>query len=64
MDNYATPDHVQDALSSNRNELNSTDKNKFEWWGSTVSAVAGLILHGMKESADAFPPLKSVVGGL
>ena len=40
------------------------DESKFKRWGSTASATAKLLLRGVKESADAFPPLKSVVGGL
>ena len=64
MDNSTVPDWIQDALSPNQSKLNTTDKNKFEQWGSTASATARLLLRGVKESADAFPPLKSVVGGL
>ena len=33
-------------------------------WGSTASSSAKLVLRGVKDSADAFPPLKSVAGGL
>ena len=33
-------------------------------WGSTASSSAKLVLRGVKESADAFPPLKSVAGFL
>ena len=33
-------------------------------WGSTTSASAKLLLRGVRDSADAFPPLKSVAGGL
>jgi len=33
-------------------------------WRSTVSAPAKLLLRGVRDSADAFPPLKSVAGGL
>lgn len=33
-------------------------------WRSNVSATAKLLLCGVRDSADAFPPLKSVVGGL
>jgi hypothetical protein len=35
-----------------------------EKWGSTVLASAKLFLYTVRDSADAFPPLKSVVGGL
>jgi len=33
-------------------------------WKSAVSAPAKLLLRGVRDSADAFPPLKSVAGGL
>jgi len=33
-------------------------------WVSTASATAKLLLRGVRDSADAFPPLKSVAGGL
>ena len=38
------------------------DENKSDW--STASASAKLLLRGVRDSADAFPPLKSVAGGL
>ena len=58
------PNQVQGALSSGQVEQNATDENIFELWKSTASATAKLLLHAAKESADAFPPLKSAVGGL
>ena len=33
-------------------------------WRATVSASAKLLLRGVRDSADAFGPLKSVAGGL
>jgi len=33
-------------------------------WKSNASASAKLLLRGVRDSADAFPPLKSVAGGL
>jgi len=33
-------------------------------WKSTASATAKLLLRGVRDSADAFGPLKSVTGGL
>lgn len=33
-------------------------------WKSTAPASAKLLLRGVRDSADAFPPLKSVAGGL
>ena len=62
--NPAVPSQVQDALGSSKGESNATDGNKFELLKSTASATAKLLLRATKESADAFPPLKSVVGGL
>jgi len=41
----------------------STDGNKTDW-RSTASASARLVLRGVRDSADAFAPLKSVAGGL
>ena len=56
-DNSATPNPVQDALGSGKGKPTTQ-------WTSVLSATAKLFLRGTKESADAFPPLKSVVGGL
>ena len=39
------------------------DENKSDW-GFTASASAKLLLRGVRDSADAFGPLKSVAGGL
>ena len=39
------------------------DENRLDW-GSTASASAKLLLRGVRDSADAFGPLKSVAGGL
>ena len=39
------------------------DQNKSDW-KSTASASAKLLLRGVRDSADALPPLKSVTGGL
>jgi len=58
------PDKVQDALGSGQGEPIATNESRFELWKSTTSATAKLLLHAVKESADAFPPLKSAVGGL
>ena len=33
-------------------------------WGTTASSSAKLVLRGVRDSADAFGPLKSVAGGL
>jgi len=60
----AISDHIQDALDSGESEPNATDTNRFELWKSTASATAKLLLRAAKESADAFPLLKSAVGGI
>ena len=39
------------------------DKKKLTWT-STVFATAKLLLRGVRDTADAFGPLKSVAGGL
>ena len=39
------------------------DENKSDW-RPTVSASAKLLLRGVRDSADAFRPLKSIAGGL
>jgi len=41
----------------------ATSKGKSRW-GSTVYATTKLAINLVKESSDAFPPLKSVAGGL
>jgi len=61
--NSAIPDQVQHVLDSGKGEPNTRNENKFKQW-KFASATAKFFLRGIKESADAFPPLKSVVGGL
>ena len=41
----------------------AADENK-PGWKSTASSSAKLLLRGVRDSADAFGPLKSVAGGL
>ena len=41
----------------------TVDKNKPDW-KSAASASAKLLLYGVRDSVDAFAPLKSVAGGL
>jgi len=62
-DDSAVSDQVQEVLSPNQSEPNAADENKSNW-KSTASATAKLLLHAVRESADAFPPLKAVAGGL
>jgi hypothetical protein len=40
-----------------------TDGNESDW-KSIVSSTAKSLLRGVRDSADVFPPLKSVAGGL
>jgi len=58
-------DHVPAALHHDKSgEPSATaDETKLNW-KSTVSATAKLLLRGVRDSADAFGPLKSVAGGL
>lgn len=64
VDNSAVPGDIQEALSSNQSEPNTADENEFDEWMSTASATAKSFLRGVRGSADTFPLLKSVVGGL
>ena len=41
----------------------TASEGKFDW-GSTAAATAKLLLRGVRDTADAFGPLKSVAGGL
>ena len=59
----ATTDPAQEDPSPNKSEPNTGDKNKSNW-KSTASATARVFLRGVRDSADAFGPLKSVAGGL
>ena len=64
IDNSAIPGDVQDSPRTTNGDPGVGDENKFGRWKSTVSATAKLLLHGVRESADAFGPLKAVAGGL
>ena len=58
-------DHEPEVLPPNRGVEPSAAADKDESnWKYTASATAKLILRTVKESSDAFPPLKSVAGGL
>ena len=61
----AIPDPVPGNIRPNENAESSAtaDENKSSW-RSTSSATAKLLLRGVRDSADAFPPLKSIAGGL
>ena len=59
------PDHLPDTLCPIESvELSAAVGNNNPDWKSTVSATAKLLLRGVRDSADAFGPLKSVAGGL
>ena len=59
----AINDPVEEGSPPNKSEPSTGDKNKSDW-KSTASATAGVFLRGVRDSADAFGPLKSVAGGL
>ena len=64
-DASAVPDHTQKELSPDENtESNAAASEKKSNWKSTAYATAKLLLRGVRDSADAFGPLKSVAGGL
>jgi hypothetical protein len=60
----AAPDDAPKEIhpSENTEPRAATDKRKPEW-KSTASATAKMILRGVRDSSDAFAPLKSA-GGL
>ena len=64
-DTAAVPDHVQGNPRPNENtEPRAATKENKPSWKSTALATAKLLLRGVRDSADAFGPLKSVAGGL
>ena len=64
IDTPTVPDTVQEALPRpNEDQPNGADQGGSNL-KSLASSTAKLILRGVKESADAFPPLGSVAGGL
>ena len=54
---------IPEALHPHKNEPRTVDEDKSNW-RATTSAAAKLFLRGVRDSADAFGPLKSVAGGL
>ena len=64
-DSPAVPDHVPQDLCPDEDAEPSaaTNENKSSW-KSTAFASAKLLLHGVRDTSDAFGPLKSVAGGL
>jgi len=60
LDASVIPDLVPKANAGPNATANENKSN----WSSTASAAAKLFLRGVRDSADAFSPLKSVAGGL
>jgi hypothetical protein len=64
----AASDHSSDdipgILRSNESPGPSAVADKKSNWKATASATAKLFLRGVRDSADAFGPLKSVASGL
>ena len=64
-DTSTVPDHTsEDVLSTKDAEPNTTVNENKRDWKSTASETAKLLLRGVNDSADIFPPLKSVTAGL
>ena len=64
-DTTAVLDRAQGDPHSDRNtEPNPVASEKEPSWKDTALATAKLLLRGVRDSADAFAPLKSVAGGL
>ena len=64
-DTPAVPDSMQPDPRPNENaEPSAVANEKKSSWKSTALATAKLLLRGVRDSADAFGPLKSVAGGL
>jgi hypothetical protein len=57
-------DDIPEILRPNESAEPSASADKKSNWKSTASATAKLLLRGVRDSADAFGPLKSVASGL
>ena len=68
MDNAgtsATLDNMSEGVLSTKGaEPNAAVNENKRDWKSTAYETAKLLLRGVRDSADAFPPLKSAAGGL
>ena len=60
-DDPINPDRTQEL--HDKSGQNTAGENRSDLY-STVSAAAKLLLRTVRDSADAFPPLKSVAGGI
>ena len=64
-DTLAVPDPVQgDPRPDENAEPSAISNEKKSSWKSTTLATAKLLLRGVRDSADAFSPLKSVARGV
>ena len=64
-DTSTNPDHAPKVLRPDESaEPGAAADTKKSNWKSTASTTAKLLLRGVRDSADAFGPLKSVAGGL
>ena len=64
-DSSAVPDHMPQVLRPDEKaESGAAANEKKSSWKSTAFATAKLLLRGVRDTADAFGPLKSVAGGL
>ena len=64
-DTPVVPDHAQKELLPDENtKSDAATSEKKSNWRATAYATAKLLLRGVRDSADAFGPLKSVAGGL
>ena len=61
MGTSTVSDHVPVTLHHHKSVAADETKSN---WKSTASATAKLLLRGVRDSADAFGPLRSVAGGL
>ena len=62
---FAVPDHMQKELHHDETAKSDAPTNeKKSSWKSIAYTTAKLLLQGVRDSADAFGPLKSVAGGL
>ena len=65
VDTSAVPDRMAQDIRPNENaEPGTTANEKGSSWKSTALATAKFLLYGVRDSADAFGPLRSIAGGL
>ena len=62
-DDHLTVPNVDNSTPVKPSSPTPTHENKPDW-KSTLHASAGLVIDVVKESSDAFTPLKAVAGGL